>query len=58
MEVLNQRYVKKIQRNLDFMYNILQTKLKKSQPVFPLVRGRCGQRFALPNGAPAKCDPR
>merc|ERR1711868_122080 len=34
-----------------------ETKLKKSQPVFPLVRGRCGQRFALPNGAPAKCDP-
>ena len=30
--------------------------MKKSQPAFPLVRGRCGPRFALPSGAPAKCD--
>ena len=35
----------------------VQAKLKKSQPAFPLVRGRCGPRFALPSGAPAKCDP-
>ena len=58
MEVLNQRYENKKYKGISILCNILQTKLKKSQPVFPLVRGRCGQRFALPNGAPAKCDPR
>jgi len=40
-----------------FPSETVQAKLKKSQPAFPLVRGRCGPRFALPSGAPAKCDP-
>merc|ERR1712198_205273 len=32
-------------------------KSRKSQGMYPMVRGRCGPRFVLPSGAPAKCDP-
>jgi len=36
---------------------VFPPEVKKKIQTFPVVRGRCGPRFILPSGAPAKCEP-